>query len=74
MLDLIKKSISTASTHKAKIYITREFLQLLILKILYDNYYFRNLVILFHKLSHIPCFIAGLIFILDRFELTKIND
>jgi predicted nucleotidyltransferase component of viral defense system len=43
VLDLIEKSISSVSTHEAKTHITREFLQLLILKILYDKDYFKNL-------------------------------
>ncbi|MCK4351895.1 nucleotidyl transferase AbiEii/AbiGii toxin family protein [candidate division WOR-3 bacterium] len=43
MLDLIKKNISGISGREAKTHITREFLQLLILKILYDKGYFKNL-------------------------------
>ncbi|MDI6841099.1 MAG: nucleotidyl transferase AbiEii/AbiGii toxin family protein [bacterium] len=43
MLDLIKKVISGISARELKIHTTREFLQLLILKILYDRGYFRNL-------------------------------
>jgi predicted nucleotidyltransferase component of viral defense system len=42
MLDLIKKHISAISSSEEKIHITREFLQLLILKILYDRDYFKN--------------------------------
>ncbi|MBC7362786.1 MAG: nucleotidyl transferase AbiEii/AbiGii toxin family protein [Candidatus Aminicenantes bacterium] len=43
MLDLIEKSIVGISGREAKIHTTREFLQLLILKILYDKGYFKNL-------------------------------
>ena len=43
MLDLIKKNISDIATREVKIHITREFLQLLILKIIYDKNYFKNL-------------------------------
>lgn len=43
MLDLIEKSIVGISSREAKIHTTREFLQLLILKILYDKGYFKNL-------------------------------
>jgi len=43
MLNLIKKTISKIPSHEAKIHTTREFLQLLILKILYDKGYFKNL-------------------------------
>jgi len=43
VLDLIKKSISTIQGNEEKIHMTREFLQLLILKILYDRDYFKNL-------------------------------
>jgi predicted nucleotidyltransferase component of viral defense system len=43
MLDLIRNFISEASTRETKIDITREFLQLLILKILFDRGYFKNL-------------------------------
>ncbi len=42
MLDLIKRSISKVSGQEAKIHITREFLQLLILKITFDKGYFKN--------------------------------
>lgn len=43
MLDIIKKSVFGISSREAKIHITREFLQLLVLKILYDKGYFKNL-------------------------------
>jgi predicted nucleotidyltransferase component of viral defense system len=43
MLDLIKKHISDISGSETKIHTTREFLQLLILKILYDRDYFKSL-------------------------------
>ncbi len=43
MLDLIKKAISGVETREAKAHIVREFLQVLILKILYDKGYFKNL-------------------------------
>ena len=43
MLDIIKKSVSGITSGEAKIHITREFLQLLILKIIYDRGYFKNL-------------------------------
>ncbi len=43
MLDLIRNFIKDAPTRETKIDITREFLQLLILKILFDRGYFKNL-------------------------------
>jgi len=43
MLDLIKRSISSIHGKEAKTHITREFLQLLILKVIYDEDYFKNL-------------------------------
>lgn len=43
MLDIIEKSIFRISSREAKIHTTREFLQLLILKILYDKGHFKNL-------------------------------
>lgn len=43
MLDLIRNFIARAPTRETKIDITREFLQLLILKILFDRGYFKNL-------------------------------
>ncbi len=43
MLDLIQNFIKEAPTRETKIDITREFLQLLILKILFDRGYFKNL-------------------------------
>jgi predicted nucleotidyltransferase component of viral defense system len=43
MLELIKQNIRNISNRETKIYITREFLQLLILKIIYDKNYFKNL-------------------------------
>jgi len=43
MLDLIKKAILEVETREVKIHIVREFLQVLILKILYDKGYFKNL-------------------------------
>jgi predicted nucleotidyltransferase component of viral defense system len=43
MLDLIRNFIAAAPTRETKIDITREFLQLLILKILFDRGYFKNL-------------------------------
>ncbi len=43
MLDLIRNFIADAPTRETKVAITREFLQLLILKILFDRGYFKNL-------------------------------
>ncbi|MCX8014685.1 MAG: nucleotidyl transferase AbiEii/AbiGii toxin family protein [candidate division WOR-3 bacterium] len=43
MLNLIEKEISSIPDRETKIHITREFLQLLILKILYDRGYYKNL-------------------------------
>lgn len=43
MLDLIKESISNVPTLERRTHLTREFLQLFILKILYDRDYFKNL-------------------------------
>lgn len=43
MLNLIKKNISGIPGREMKIHTTREFLQLLILKIIYDKGYFKNL-------------------------------
>ncbi|MEW6482801.1 MAG: nucleotidyl transferase AbiEii/AbiGii toxin family protein [bacterium] len=43
MLDLIKKALLEVETREEKIHIVREFLQVLILKILYDKGYFKNL-------------------------------
>lgn len=43
MLDIIKENIAERPTREAKIHTTREFLQLLILKILYDKGCFKNL-------------------------------
>jgi predicted nucleotidyltransferase component of viral defense system len=43
MLDLIKQSIERIPDSETKIHITREFLQLLMLKIIYDRDYFKNL-------------------------------
>jgi predicted nucleotidyltransferase component of viral defense system len=43
MLDLIRTFIAEAPNRETKIDITREFLQLLILKILFDRGYFKNL-------------------------------
>lgn len=43
MLDLIEDTISTIHGREAKIHAAREFLQLLVLKIIYDKRYFRNL-------------------------------
>jgi hypothetical protein len=43
MLDLIKQSIERIPDSETKIHLTREFLQLLILKIIYERDYFKNL-------------------------------
>jgi len=43
MVDLIRQSIKEISGREIKVHITREFLQLLILKIIYDENYFKNL-------------------------------
>ncbi|MEO0092010.1 MAG: nucleotidyl transferase AbiEii/AbiGii toxin family protein [candidate division WOR-3 bacterium] len=43
MLSLIEKEIASIPDRETKIHITREFLQLLILKILYDRGYYKNL-------------------------------
>jgi len=43
MLDLIKRNIESIPHTEMKIHIVREFLQLLILKVIYDKDYFRNL-------------------------------
>jgi predicted nucleotidyltransferase component of viral defense system len=43
MLDLIRNAISGIPSREAKIHRTREFLQMLLLKILYDVGYFKNL-------------------------------
>jgi len=43
MLDLIKRSIKGIPDSEMKVHITREFLQLLILKIISDKDYFKNL-------------------------------
>jgi predicted nucleotidyltransferase component of viral defense system len=43
MLDLIKRHVSGIASNEEKIHIMREFLQLLILKVLYDRDYFKNL-------------------------------
>ncbi len=43
MLDVIRKEISTLPDSETKIHKTREFLQLLMLKAIYDKGYFRNL-------------------------------
>jgi predicted nucleotidyltransferase component of viral defense system len=43
MLNLIEKAISEVTDRETKVHIAREFLQLLILKILYDRGYFKNL-------------------------------
>jgi predicted nucleotidyltransferase component of viral defense system len=43
MLDLIEKNISEIKDNQMRIHITREFLQLLILKIIYDKDYFKNI-------------------------------
>ena len=43
MIDLIEKSISEIKDNQMRIHITREFLQLLILKIIYDKDYFKNI-------------------------------
>ena len=43
MLDLVKQSITGIPDRETKIHTTREFLQLLILKIIYDENYFKNL-------------------------------
>lgn len=43
MLDLIKEIISKVPSLEKKVHLTREFLQIFILKIIYDEGYFRNL-------------------------------
>lgn len=43
MIDLIKKNIADIENTEKKIHLTREFLQLIILKIIYDKDYFKNL-------------------------------
>jgi predicted nucleotidyltransferase component of viral defense system len=43
MIELIEKTISDIPDHETKIHVTREYLQLLILKILYDRGYYKNL-------------------------------
>jgi predicted nucleotidyltransferase component of viral defense system len=43
MLDIIKNAISDVSSRETKIHITREYLQLLILKILFDRGFYKNL-------------------------------
>lgn len=43
MLDLIRKAIAKVSGDEEKIHTTREFLQLLILNIIYNRGYFKNL-------------------------------
>jgi len=43
MIDLIRQSIKEIPGREIKVHITREFLQLLILKIIYDENYFKNL-------------------------------
>ena len=43
MVDLIEETISTIRGREAKIHAVREFLQLLVLKIIYDKRYFKNL-------------------------------
>jgi len=43
VLELIKETISGISSREAKIHTTREFLHSLVLKILYDKGYFKNL-------------------------------
>ena len=43
MLDLIRNAISEIPNREAKIHRTREFLQMLTLKIIYDEGYFKNL-------------------------------
>ncbi len=43
MIDLIKNILLEIQSREAKIHKTREFLQLLLLKILYDSGYFKNL-------------------------------
>ncbi len=43
MLDLIAREIALIPDRETKIHFTREYLQLLILKILYDRGYFKNL-------------------------------
>ena len=43
MLDLIRNTLSGIPSREAKIHRTREFLQMLLLKILYDAGYFKNL-------------------------------
>jgi predicted nucleotidyltransferase component of viral defense system len=43
MLDLIKQNIIKIPDNETKIHLLREFLQLLILKIIYDKDYFKNL-------------------------------
>ncbi len=44
MLDLIERAVAEVPDRETKVHTTREFLQLLILKILYDRGYFKNLV------------------------------
>jgi len=43
MLDLIKQSMAGITDGEMKVHLTREFLQLLMLKIIYDKDYFKNL-------------------------------
>jgi len=43
MIELIEKAISDIPDRETKIHVTREYLQLLILKILYDRGYYKNL-------------------------------
>lgn len=43
MMDILKSQLAGAMTNEEKLNATREFLQLLILKIIYDNGYFKNL-------------------------------
>lgn len=43
MLDLIREIIANVPTNERKVHLTREFLQLFILKVIYDKGYFKNL-------------------------------
>src|SRR3989338_6258033 len=43
MIDILQSQLKTTMTGEEKINTAREFLQLLILKIIYDNGYFKNL-------------------------------
>ena len=43
MIDILKSQLTGAATNEEKLNTAREFLQILILKIIYDNGYFKNL-------------------------------